>query len=90
MPDTQSISGGSQAVLMRVFATLPPHELKGTALLREHRIDGDVFPADVPRDELREAVAEMVAYAEASRAAARRLSDLRPVPLTGIDLAFGL
>jgi len=90
MPDTQSIWGESQAVLMRVLATLPPHKLKGTALLHEYRIDGNLFPVDVPRDELREAVAEMVAYAEASRAAARRLADLRPVPLTGVELGFGL
>ncbi|MEO0565990.1 MAG: hypothetical protein AAF125_28035, partial [Chloroflexota bacterium] len=58
---------------------LPELTLIGTALLEAST---GFFPVDLPRDTLREAVVEMVAYTESCQSAARRLRDLTPIPLT--------
>ena len=65
--------------LRDVFLGLPELTLIGTALLEAST---GFFPVDVPRDTLREAVVEMVAYTESCQSAARRLRDLTPIPLT--------
>jgi hypothetical protein len=65
--------------LRDVLLELPELTLIGTALLEAST---GFFPVDVPRDTLREAVVEMVAYTESCQSAARRLRDLTPIPLT--------
>jgi hypothetical protein len=65
--------------LRDVLLGLPELALIGTALLEAST---GFFPVDVPRDTLREAVVEMVAYTESCQSAARRLRDLTPIPLT--------
>ena len=65
--------------LRDVLLGLPELALIGTALLEAST---GFFPVDVPRDTLREAVVEMVAYTENCQSAARRLRDLTPIPLT--------
>ena len=62
-----------------VLLGLPELSLIGTALLEDTT---GFFPVDVPRDTLREAVVEMVAYTGSCQSAARRLRDLTPIPLT--------
>ena len=60
---------------------LPELTLIGTALLAETPSVG-FFPADgLPREMLRSAVAEMVAYTDRCGAAARRLRGLTPIPV---------
>ena len=65
--------------LRDVLLGLPELTLIGTAQLEAST---GFFPVDVPRDTLREAVVEMVAYTESCQSAARRLRDLTPIPLT--------
>jgi hypothetical protein len=65
--------------LRDVLLGLPELTLIGTGLLEAST---GFFPVDVPRDTLREAVVEMVAYTESCQSAARRLCDLTPIPLT--------
>ena len=65
--------------LRDVLLGLPELSLIGTGLLEDTT---GFFPVDVPRDTLREAVVEMVAYTESCQSAARRLRDLTPIPLT--------
>ena len=65
--------------LRDVLLGLPELTLIGTALLEAYT---GFFPVDLPRDTLREAVVEMVAYTESCQSAARRLRDLTPIPLT--------
>lgn len=64
---------------------LPPVELLGMKLLQDAPHAG-FFPADVPRETLRAAVVEIIAYGDRCGAAARRLSTLTPVPLLAVDL----
>ena len=64
--------------LRDVLLGLPELSLIGTRLLEAST---GFFPVDVPRDTLREAVVEMVAYTESCQSAARRLRDLTPIPL---------
>jgi hypothetical protein len=67
-----------------------PLELKGMGLLREqpHLIGGF---ASVPRDQLVDAVTEIVAYTARCSAAARSLANLTPVPLmNALVMEFGL
>ena len=65
--------------LRDIFLGLPELTLIGTGLLEAST---GFFPVDLPRDTLREAVVEMVAYTESCQSAARRLRDLTPIPLT--------
>jgi hypothetical protein len=69
--------------LRDVLLGLPELTLIGTALLEAST---GFFPVDVPRDTLREAVVEMVAYTESCQSAARRLRDLTPIPLANINV----
>lgn len=70
--------------LRDVLLALPERTFIGTTLVQDTATAG-FFPADVPRDRLREAVVEMVDYSEACQAAVRRLRDLTPIPLA-VDL----
>lgn len=67
-----------------------PLELKGMGLLKErpHLLLGGQL---IPRDQLVEAVTEIVVYTGRCRDAARQLADLPPIPLLGVNLwEFGL
>jgi hypothetical protein len=75
--------------LCACLATVAPCELLGMTLLRQG--SPRLFPADVPRDILREAVTEIVVYTERCAAATRRLADLSPIPLAQVVIPeFGL
>jgi len=69
--------------LRACLAAMPPVELLGMTLLRQG--SPQLYPADVPRDTLREAVTEIVAYTGRCTAAAQRLSNLMPIPLLHIS-----
>lgn len=75
--------------LRACLSAVAPCELLGMTLLRQG--SPRLFPVDVPRDVLREAVTEIIAYTGRCTAAAHRLRDLSPVPLTTIVFAgYGL
>ena len=69
--------------LRACLAATPPVELLGMTLLRQG--SPQLHPADIPRDTLREAVTEIVAYTGCCTAAAQRLSNLTPIPLLYIN-----
>lgn len=75
--------------LRACLAATPPVDLLGMTLLKQG--SPRLHPVDIPRDTLREAVTELVAYTGRCTAAMRRLSNLAPVPLTHISIPeFGL
>lgn len=75
--------------LRACLAVTPPVELLGMTLLRQG--SPQLQPVDIPRDTLREAVTELVAYTGRCTAAARRLSHLAPIPLMQVVIPeFGL
>ena len=75
--------------LIACLAAAPPVELLGMTLLKQG--SPRLLPADIPRDTLREAVTEMIAYVDRCASAAQRLSHLRPIPLKQIVIPeFGL
>lgn len=81
--------GLTHNTLCACLTAVAPCELLGITLLRQG--SPQLFPADVPRDVLREAVTEIVAYTGRCAAAARRLADLSPVPLVQVVIPeFGL
>ena len=59
-------------------------QLKGLTLLQsqEHFVGLLPKPADMPRDILRDAVLELIAYTDACAHAIQRLRDVPPVPLS--------
>lgn len=72
--------------LYTCLSATPPLDLLGMRLLEAHP-----QPDDIPRARLKEAVCEIVDYTGRCAAAARRLSQLTPVPVTTICvLEFGL
>lgn len=83
-------SGMTAESLRECLAGVPPVKLLGTELLKTHRPQGGIFPADVPRDQIKTAVTEIIAYTARCRAAAQRLSHLAPIPLTTVCVEFGL
>ncbi len=75
--------------LYACLAAMPPVELLGMTLLKQG--SPQLYPVDVPRDTLREAVTEIVSYTGRCTTAANRLRNLAPVPLTTIVFAgYGL
>lgn len=79
------------------LAAIPPVELKGMALLRERRPNGQFFPQiedgaqGIPREAIAEAVAELVGYTGCCRRAAQQLMKLAPIPLTAFSiLEYGI
>ncbi len=60
---------------------LPPLELKGMALLREHCPADGFFPAGIPRSTMVEAISEITAYTERARRMGEALANLAPIPL---------
>ena len=73
-----------------------PVELKGMALLKERRPQGQFFPrigeeSSLSREIVAEAITEIVAYTQRCRLAAERLSDLTSIPVTAFSaLEYGL
>jgi len=70
--------------LRACLAAMPPVELLGMTLLRQG--SPQLHPVEVPRDTLREAVTEIVAYTGRCTAAAHRLGNLTPIPLLHISI----
>lgn len=90
-------AGLSVESLRDCLTGLSPVELKGMALLRECRLDGQFFPQlngrqqNLSRDAIAEAVTEIVEYTERCRRATQQLETLAPIPLTAFSiLEYGL
>lgn len=76
--------------LSEIIMSVSPINLLGMRLLKMCPQPG-LYPTDLPRETLKEAVSEIVDYTGRCAAAARRLSHLAPIPLTTIPiLEFGL
>ena len=75
------MTGAELNYLRDCLLNLPPLELLGMKLLQDSPHAG-FFPSDVPRETLKAAVIEVIDYGERCQEAARRLSGLKPVPLT--------
>lgn len=72
------------------LAAIAPVDLLGMRLLKACPQPG-LYPADIPRETLKEAVSQIVDYTGHCVAVAQRLGHLTPIPLTTIDiLEFGL
>lgn len=83
-------TGMNVDILRDCLAAIAPVDLLGMRLLKACPQPG-LYPADIPRDTLKEAVSEIVEYTGRCIAVAQRLSHLTPIPLTTIDiLEFGL
>lgn len=68
--------------------TLAPVELMGMTLLRS---SPQFFPTGLPRNTLREAVAELVAYTERCVKTVAQLVTLSPIPLAAMSVVeYGL
>ena len=76
--------------LRECLAGVPPVKLLGTELLKNYRPQGGIFPAGVPRGQVKEAVTEIIGYTFRCALAAQRLSHLAPIPLTTVCMEFGL
>lgn len=75
--------------LRACLAATPPVELLGMTLLKQG--NPQLLPPDIPRDTLRDAVTELIAYTGRCATAANQLCNLAPVPLTTIVFAgYGL
>ena len=81
----------SLETLRDCLGEVPALELQEMTLLRQ--CQPALLPAldtTLPRETIAEAVREIVAYTQACRDTAKRLSDLRPVVLAVEILEFGL
>jgi hypothetical protein len=67
------------------LAAAAPVELLGMTLLRQG--SPHLLSADIPRDVLKEAVTEIIAYTQRCTAVAHRLRDLSPIPLMNLTFA---
>jgi hypothetical protein len=65
-------------VLQACLADLPPVQLKGLDLLGQA---SELLMPAMPREALRDAVLELMAYTDACARSLHRLRDLSPVPL---------
>lgn len=71
------------------LSAIAPCDLMGMALLRQSQSSS--CPDAVPREQLREAVIEIIAYTGRCAAAVKRLDDLSAVPLRTVIIGeFGL
>ena len=83
-------SGMTVKSLRDCLAATAPVGLLGMRLLKACPQPG-LYPTDLPRETLKEAVSEIVDYTGRCTGAARRLSHLAPIPLTTLTcLEFGL
>lgn len=84
-------AGFSLVALHTCLADLPPVELKGMVLLRQHHPVGQLFPTGLPREVVAEAVTEIVGYTRRCQYAAEQLSALTAIPLTTFAIVeYGL
>ena len=84
-------SGISLETLTECLTSVEPVNLQGMRLLKACPTATGLFPQNVPRETVKEAVIELVQYTERCNATARRLRNLAPVPLLTIEqLEFGL
>lgn len=75
------------------LAQIKPVQLLGMELLKQNSAhpQGHWFPAGIPRNQMVEAVTELVGYTRRCAYAAQQISQLTSVPLTSIvNLEFGL
>jgi hypothetical protein len=74
--------------LCSTLAALEPVKLKGLDLLQsEQRSFGLLpYPTAIPRETLRDAVLELIAYTDACARAIQRLWDVPPIPLTAFPI----
>lgn len=79
-----------QLLLYECLASIPPVELEGMRLLKEW--PHFLFASEqIPRQQLVEAVTELIGYTDRCAAASVKLASLAPVPLTTATvLEFGL
>ena len=83
-------SGMSVETLRDCLVAATPLDLLGMRLLQTCPHSG-LYPTDLPRETLKEAVSEIVDYTGRCTAVARRLAHLAPIPLVTIELLeFGL
>lgn len=83
-------SGISLETLTDCLTSIEPANLQGMRLLKACPTATGLFPQNIPRATVKEAVIELVQYTETCNATARRLSNLAPVPLLTIEqLEFG-
>lgn len=84
-------SGISLETLHDCLASVEPVDLQGMRLLKARPSSTGLFPQNVPRELIKEAVIELVQYTERCNATARRLRNLAPIPLTNLSvIEFGL
>ncbi|MBI1281314.1 MAG: hypothetical protein GC179_24520 [Anaerolineaceae bacterium] len=72
---------------------IEPVQLLGMELLKQHSAhpQGHWFPAGIPRNQMVDAVTELVGYTRRCAYAAEQISHLTSVPLTSVfNLEFGL
>ena len=74
--------------LVACLDAVKPAELMGMALLKQGT--PQLLPTDIPRDTLRDAVIEMVAYIDRCTEVAHRLKNLMSIPLAVPIPEFGL
>ena len=84
-------SGISFEALHDCLASVEPVDLQGMRLLKACPTATGLFPQNVPRAKVKEAVIELVQYTERCNSTARRLRNLTSIPLLTIEqLEFGL
>ena len=88
-------AGMTADTLRACLAATDPVDLLGMRLLQQRleqaRPLTGLYPTDLPRETVKQAVSEIVDYTGRCAAVARRLSHLAPVPVTTISiLDFGL
>ena len=90
MFNTGMYPDGGIDILRDCLVAAAPLDLLGMRLLQTCPQPG-LYPTDLPRETLKEAVSEIVDYTGRCTAVARRLSHLAPIPLITIELLeYGL
>ena len=77
--------GISFETLRDCLARVEPVDLQGMRLLKACPPAAGLFPQNVPRATVKEAVIELVQYTERCNAAVRRLRNLSPIPLRNVE-----
>lgn len=74
--------------LCSTLAAIKPVKLKGLDLLQSEQCAFGLLPnsAAIPRETLRDAVLELIAYTDACARAIQRLCDVPPIPLTAFPI----
>lgn len=86
-----AFSHSSFHILTEVINTVPPIDLMGMRLLKACHTEISLFPQNIPRETVKEAVIELVQYTERCNSTARRLRNLAPIPLlTHEQIEYGL